>query len=326
MIDLLHPLIDATKTIQHQLKEWFSTYPPGMPWTVASDYCIGGENKQNDVFSFVIIANHDKAASICEYIAAVAPRDLKNVKEVPVGLIQYLTCPMPITFSVSFVIDRPSKLLRDYLRAEDMASFIPDVCEWVSQIQTNTPVSKSIAPDYFDEVLKRLKLFENDLARKQPNERLARQIHLASAFAATIFFLITGATQAGYLRWISDRDKLIEHHETVVYDLAYLYFLLMWSTVSEPIPFSVAPAVLQVPEITFEIPEKTGKHRFDELIRLPDYLAGALADLSLTDMSYSKDKFGTVLRKVFVESPNNWIVTLSSDGERINVKGAKLQA
>src|SRR5471030_3190778 len=126
MIDLLRPLIDATKTIQLQLGQWFSAYPVGMPWTVVSDYSIGDENKKNDVFSFVVIANHDKATNICEYIAAVAPRDLKNVRKIPVGLIQYLTCPVPVTFSVSFVIDRQSKLLRDYLRVEDMAAFIPD--------------------------------------------------------------------------------------------------------------------------------------------------------------------------------------------------------
>lgn len=326
MIDLLRPLIDATKTIQLQLGQWFSAYPAGMRWTVVSDYSIGDENKQNDAFSFVIIANHDSTANICEYIAAVAPRDLKNVREVPVGLVQYLTCPVPVTFSVSFVIDRPSKLLRDYLRVEDMASFIPDVREFVRTLQTNTPANESVAPEYFDEVLKRLALFEKDLARKQPNERLARQIHLASAFAATLFFLITGATQAGLLCWISDRDKLIEHNETIVYDLAYLYFILMRSTASEPALHPDRTAVLQVPKITFELPEKTGKYRFDELIRLPDYLAGTLADLSLVDMSYSKDKFGTVVHQVFVESPNNWVVNLSSDGEKITVRGAQFRA
>ncbi|MFZ6758139.1 hypothetical protein ACO0K9_13095 [Undibacterium sp. Ji50W] len=325
MIDLLHPLIDATKTIHLKMGQWFSAYPAGMPWTVVSDYCIGDEGKPNDVFSFVAIANHDSTANICEYITAVAPRDLKKVNEVPVGLIQYLTCPMPVTFSVSFVINRQSQLLRDYLRAEDMASFIPDAREFVQALKTNTPVSKSVAPEYFDDVLKRLALFERNLARKQPNDRLARQIHLTSAFAATLFFLITGATQASYLRWISDRDKLIEHSETVVYDLAYLYFILMRSKASESVANIDGTAAHQVPEITFEIPDKVGKYRFDELIRLPDYLAGTLADLSLDNMSSSREKFETVLHQVFVDSPNNWVVILNSDSEKITVKGAQFQ-
>ena len=323
MIDLLRPLIAATKTIQGEMGKCFSAYPAGMPWTVVSDYSIGDEKKHNDTFSFVVVANHDTAANICEYIAATAPRDLKNVREVPIGLVQYLTCPVPVTFSVSFVIERRSQLLRDYLRAEDMASFIPDVRDFVMTLQRNSPPSESVSASYFTDVLKRLTIFERDLVRKQPNARLARQIHLASAFTATLFFLISGATKPGFLRWISDRDKLIEHNETIAYDLAYLYFILMQSTVSEPSSSSSETGVLQVPKITFELPEKTGKYRFDELIRLPDYLAGTLADISLVDMSYTKAKFGKVLQQVFVDSPNNWVVTLGSDGEKISVRGAR---
>lgn len=219
MVDLLPVLITATKTVQQLMKQWFAAYPAGMPWTIVSDYCVGDDGKKNDVFSFVVIANHDKTENISKYISAVAPRDIKKVRQVPLGLMQYLTCPQPVTFSVSFVIDQDSALLRDYLRIEHMASFIPDACELVETFRQNSPASTSLDPAYFDEVLQRLRTFERDLARKGLNAKLSRQIHLASGFAATMFYLVTNATGAGYLRWISDRDKLIEHNDTVVYDL-----------------------------------------------------------------------------------------------------------
>ncbi len=319
MVDLLPVLITATKTVQQLMTQWFADYPTGMPWTIASDYCIGDDGKKNDVFSFVVIANHDKTENISEYISAVAPRDIKKVRQVPVGLMQYLTCPQPVTFSVSFVIDKESALLRNYLRVEHMTSFIPDACELVETFRKNSPSSASLNPAYFDEVLQRLRIFEKDLARKQLNAKLSRQIHLASGFAATVFYLVTQSTQAGYLRWISDRDKLIEHNDTVVYDLAYLYFVLMSSNQPGLRPNAQGKPILDLPKTLFELPEKTGQHRFDALIRLSDYLAGTLADIG-PDMSYSKDKFGEMLHGVFVDSSNNCVVQLTSTGERITAR------
>lgn len=325
MVDLLPVFIDATKTVQQLMKQWFADYSAGMPWTIVSDYCIGDDGKKNDVFSFVVIANHDKTENISEYISRVSPRDIKKIRHVPLGLMHYLTCPQPVTFSVSFVIDRDSALLRDYLRVEHMSSFIPDACEFVESLRKNSPASASVDPAYFDDVLKRLSIFEKDLARKQLNAKLSRQIHLAAGFAATMFYLVTHATEAGYLRWISDRDKLIEHNDTVVYDLAYLYFILMSSSQDSLEPNAHGNLILDLPRTYCELPNRTGEHRFDALIRLPDYLAGTLADIG-TDMSYSRAKFGEMLHGVFVNSPNNWVVQLSSNGEKVTARSVQYRS
>lgn len=124
MIDLLRVLVQATVTTRSQLKQWFARYPAGMSWSVVSDYCIGDVTKGNDVFSFVVVAPHDEAEDICEYIAGAAPKDLKNTSKVPLSLVQYLTCEVPVTFSVSFVITREAALLRDYLSVEDMSALV----------------------------------------------------------------------------------------------------------------------------------------------------------------------------------------------------------
>ncbi|MGR3905868.1 hypothetical protein Q3A80_02400 [Burkholderia sp. SR8] len=88
MVDLLPVFIKATKTIQQLMKQWFSGYPAGMPWNIVSDYYIGDEGKKNDVFSFVVIANHDTTDNISAYLSAAAPRDIKNVRRIPLGLKQ----------------------------------------------------------------------------------------------------------------------------------------------------------------------------------------------------------------------------------------------
>jgi hypothetical protein len=80
-----------------------------------------------------------------------------------------------------------------------------------------------------------------------------------------------------------------------------------------------------LPKTFFELPEKTGRHRFDALIWLPNYLAGTLADIG-PNISYSKDKFAEMLHGVFVDSPNNCIVQIISTGERITSRYAKYRS
>lgn len=192
----------------------------------------------------------------------------------------------------------------------------------IGSLRRNSPVD----PTYFDEVLKRFEAFGRDSSHKQFNGKLARQVHLAAGFVATLFHLVNQATKPGYLRWISDRDALIERYDTVVYDLAFIYFLLMTSGQPGLEPAHQGVRMLDTPKILFEVPEKTGKHRFDELIRLPDYLAGTFADADIAALSFSREKFADVLQSVFVNSPNNWLVQLDSTADSVVARSVQFRA
>lgn len=300
MIDLLPILVQATETTRFQLKKWFAHYPAGMPWSVVSDYCIGDVNKGSDVFSFVIITPHDRVENICKYIAGAAPKDLKNTSKVPLGLVQYLTCEVPVTFSVSFVMKREAALLRDYLSVEVMTALVVGAISFLVDRLSLYQDERDI--DYHQSAIKRLKAFERDLGHKGLNAKLARQIHLVAAMVATLCNMLNQAVSARAIRWISDRDALFERYDAVVSDLAYVYYLIQAIEFATPDQRDAQNLGASLATLGFEIPERTGKHRFDELVRLSDYLAGTLADLDSETMSVSKEKFDVVLNSVFVNS------------------------
>lgn len=320
MIDLLPILVQATATTRLQLKQWFSRYPAGMPWSVVSDYCIGDVHKGSDVFSFVIVAPHDTTENICEYIAGAAPKDLKNTNKVPLGLVQYLACEVPVTFSVSFVMRRDAALLRNYLSVEAMSALVAGAISFLDDRLSLYQGARDI--DYHQSAIKRLSAFKRDLSHKNVNAKLARQIHLVAAMVATLCNMLNQAVSARAIRWISDRDALFERHDAVVSDLAYVYYLTQAIELTTPEQRETQNIGSSLATLRFEIPEKTGKHRFDELIRLPDYLAGTLADLDSETMAVSKEKFDVVLHSVFVNSRNNWLVQLLSTDERITARSA----
>lgn len=317
---MLPVLMQATKTARTTLGEWFEGYPSGLPWTVASDYCIGDINKPNDVFSFVVIAPHDKADNICEYIAGAAPKDLKNTKDIPLGLVQYLTCEVPVTFSISFVLRREEALLRAHLDVENMLEFVPAAIGYLEHRLEQYPAERTL--EVHEETVKRFKAFGRELASKNLNAKLARQMHLAAATSATVFNNLFFARQPKAIRWVSDRDALIARHDAVVYDLTYVYYMLQAEMHAMGELEARRPVPRTQSNLVFEIPEQTSKHRYDEIIRLPDYLAGTLADLNSESMATSRDKFDVVLNQVFVNSKTNWVVHLLSGENRITARSA----
>ena len=287
---------------------------------MVSDYCIGDVHKGNDVFSFVIVAPHDTTENICEYIAGAAPKDLKNTNKVPLGLVQYLACEVPVTFSVSFVMRRDAALLRNYLSVEAMSALVAGAISFLDDRLSLYQDARDI--DYHQSAIKRLSAFKRDLSHKNVNAKLARQIHLVAAMVATLCNMLNQAVSARAIRWISDRDALFERHDAVVSDLAYVYYLTQAIELTTPEQRETQYIGSSLATLRFEIPEKTGKHRFDELIRLPDYLAGTLADLDSETMAVSKEKFDVVLHSVFVNSENNWLIQLLSTDERITARSA----
>jgi hypothetical protein len=78
MFELINLLETVYRTISVDLEAWFEQFPQGLAWNVFSDYCIGDPNKANVTFAFAIVLNHDTRSNLKEYIAAVAPSDIKG--------------------------------------------------------------------------------------------------------------------------------------------------------------------------------------------------------------------------------------------------------
>jgi hypothetical protein len=305
MLELLSLLDRSYRTITEQLEAWFDSFPKDVAWYVVSDYCIGDERKVNDTFAFSIIANHDKFKNIAEYITAVAPSDIKARRTASQGLISYLRCP--VTFSVTYVVDRQSKLLRDYITNENMVAFLPEARGILGTWQANSPVDSG----YYKAVQDRFVKFERAMQRSTFNSKLARGVFLVAAFAAMVFKHLNAAKTPSHIKWISDRDSMFDQYDAVAYDLGFVFFLLEYSR-------NLSSAfVMEKPNFIFELADKTGTHRFDELIRLPDCLAGTLADMDFNTRKFTHPKFGELFEGIFVGSTNNAIVQVLGEGEHL---------
>lgn len=74
------------------------------------------------------------------------------------------------------------------------------------------------------------------------------------------------------------------------------------------------------PKFTFVEPEKSAVNTYDELIRIPDYLAGTLADFDIEKREFSKDKYYQMLAQSLVNSPNHAIIQIDGDSKRLSAR------
>lgn len=303
MFELISLLEKSGRTIREDLTRWFQPYLPGGAYYLISDYCLNDAGKNHDVYAFEIVLNHDTRKAMAEYVRAVAPRDLKASRTTSEGLGQYLASP--VTFSVNFVVARETNALRDYVSGERLRAFLPVARNLVQDWARNNAEHAA----YFEAVDRRLKQLNLEVARKQPSDRLIRQIMLVAAFGAYVLDILDIAKAPQAIKWISDRDAMFDRHDNVAFDLAYLFWLVSRS--------SRCGSQGPVPNVAFGLPGMDGVNDYAELIRLPDYLAGTLADVTLPDLEFSHEKFPPIFRQVFVEASNNAVVQVGMSGETL---------
>lgn len=307
MFDLLKLLTNNSLSCISDMQAWFKQYPPDAAWNIYSDYCVGNPDKANDSFSFVITLKHDTDKNFSEYIANVAPKDLKKTRQASEGLISYLNCP--VAFSVSFIVERESKLLRDFITNENIYGF----CQSARELISSSLDEPNLDINYWQRIDKDLGSFSLEVGSKKFNAKLARQILLTSTFAAFIFLILNQLKDPAYIQWVTDRDAAFEKYNGVAFDVAYLLFLVarnQFGTVKNP----------NKPQYVFAYPFMDGKTDYAEHVRLPDYLAGLCADIKLPSIGFTHTKFNKIFGNAIVNSANNIILQVLGNSEKITLR------
>ena len=299
----------SSRTIRADFHRWFDRIPDidAASWYMISDYCVGDNNKQNDAFSFAILLNHDTSENIASYIARVAPKDIKESRGAWQGLLDYLSCP--VSFSVNFVVERQTSYLKSILTVEAMRDITDDLRKivrgWATEEPSNGP--------YYDILDRRLKLLASELASKNPSLKLLRRIFLVASFAAIVLTVVNDSKSPIHIRWISDRDAMFDRHDGVAFDLGWLLFQLTRRKNHSWID-------LRRPQIGFATPGMDGKTEYAEFVRLPDILAGTLADMRVPQMMFTHPKFPPAFNRLFVNSQNNAVIEIVSSLESVKAR------
>lgn len=120
-----------------------------------------------------------------------------------------------------------------------------------------------------------------------------------------------------HIAWVSDRDAIIDKHNGFAFD----NMLFWYKIVSHGLEFAKID-----PQFIFQEPEKEAENYYDELIRIPDYIAGSLASIDIENkenLLTIHDKHWQMFNNVYTNPMNQATLKVECKNEMLSVYNFK---
>lgn len=266
---------------------------------IFSDYCIGDENKPNDVFSFTIMPYDDWFDNLRNEIRNLSKKDIKEKQSIEPEFISYLKNRR--LFHLNFIINERKGITRreDIDEKQVVSTMLENTDLMLDKWIINTPSNA----DYFREIKKKMSAIKSEMQKKAPNYKIFRDTILLSLLAGYICYLLVKEAKPEIVSWFSDRDKMVDVYGRVAYE----NFGMNYHGLCEKNGISS-----EITKICVGIPatNNAGDLWFDEMIRIPDHFAGTLADWDIDNNLNSKDKFVSMIEGAMAD--NHFCVIIES--------------
>lgn len=286
-----NPLLQALQNTFHELttndlQKYLNSISDIKKWSCYSDYCFGDKTKPNDVVCFTIVPYVDDFEELSKTIKSIANRDIKNTKIVKEEFINFLTNYPLINFS--FILNDKKKLFGNdsiTIRKSLEQTFLL-LKEQYRNWAENEPERK----DDYNKIEKKIDCTILNIRQNKKVKQIIEMV-LVTFLGAYVSSIIVNKTKAEIFGWFSDRDSINEVCNNLSIDLFHNYL----HGLTYGIDFQFASSLATSQHAPF----------YDELLKIPDYIAGTLADYNMENNSISKDKFDTMLTEYMGDNVDN---------------------
>jgi len=289
------------KTTLLDFKDFLKVVDRSASWFLLSDFCFDDDKKQSNVLTFSVLLCHDKTENIKSYIRQFQPKDIKKSSEARDGFLRYLNSP--VIFHFSFIIQKKDNYFSRSLNNDSINLYMNGLQSWIKVLEKDN-LSTGI---YLNEVSKRIKEFRESTKAKAFNWKLMRKILITSCIASIIFYELTRNNKPMSICWISDRDGIVEKYDSISLDIAFLNFLLLLAN------DCIGQQYLDlsfIPKIGFLTSKANSLDDYEELVRIPDFIAGTIAELDGTNYKFNHDKYEDIFYYSIVNSKNHSMIAM----------------
>ncbi|MEC1525825.1 hypothetical protein P9D43_27885 [Neobacillus niacini] len=259
-------------------------------WMIYSDYCFDDEKKLYNAATFTILPYIDDIVELKEIINKMAPVDLKRASSVDERFCAFMKSGY--MFNISIVFEKGKN---HYFGISSKEQYLQDLDKIIKQFElwiVTTPTNEV----YFNSVIKKVKKLKQEMERKTFSMKLFQNINMIQAIVSYLMLIISKESiiKPDLIGWFSDRDKLITSYGGILYDLLQMNYHNMCDaekiTDKECRKIAVAEPDLKVKSLWY-----------DEMVRMPDYLSGALAGRNF--INPNRDKYDELFEMAIVDNP-----------------------
>jgi len=273
------------------LDDFIKEHEDTKKWILSSDYAFYDSEKNSDVVTFSLFPHLASFETMSECINIMAPSDLKKVRSVNDTFISFLK-EGPV-FNITLILDRERRMHSDeklyhISRIDAMIGMLEYWC-------TSTPN----AEQRYKKTIKELKQLKQLVKSSKLNLRLLRDIEIIASLAAYFLTEVSERANVEIIAWLSDRDSMLTFKHKFIGDymleqVSKLYHTLCVNSDVDP-----------KGKLILTKPETVGKLAYDSFVRVPDYIAGTLADFDFDKQKASHPKFDTIRDGVFAAEKRN---------------------
>ncbi|MGH0515844.1 hypothetical protein E0M25_27350 [Bacillus mycoides] len=282
-------------------------------WLIFSDYCFDDKQKLYNSAAFTIIPYIDHPDTLKQVMNLIAPKDLKKTKNIDAKFGEFIKSGYVFNLSLVFEKDEGHYFLKrtkDVYQA-DINSLIKGVQKWIE----NTPKQAN----YYKQTIKKMKILNQEMERRTFNLKLYQNTYIIQAIVTYLFYIISNESKVKptSLGWFSDRDSVLTSNNGLIKDLININYhsLCEYKGISE----KECPKLFFPDNASFN--EKT--LWYDELNRIPDYLAGALAGRNY--VSPEKDKYDELFEEAIAENPYLGVINFDFENKEKRINSLTFQ-
>ena len=250
-------------------------------WYIVSDYCLDDKNKPNDVMTFTIYP-FTNPYLLKNGIKQHLSKDIKDFKYLSEKAVSYIK-EAPYFFSLAFIIEGKN----DVFKLNDNKQLLDNAIKNME----NWPQKKK------EEFIHKMKRFRNYLNRKEVDLKTLSNISITVHIMSAIIEFLLIKTNARHILWISDRDKMTDFQNGIVSEFVRIYYAnLLNKRVSDHKVYG------------FWGGKDYDKEVFDELVRVPDYISGAIASMDFDNVEKIPEKHYDLFDKSIVDNERIYIM------------------
>lgn len=276
-------------------------------WLIAADFCIADNTRPNDVFAFSVFPYDANFSVLAKEIALVFPKDLKNTPSITDEMIAFLRSRR--RFHFVFVVNKNRKILANL---DEARAAIERSIAMMSAYNDADQHRGRIAD------LKRLRQEAN---ANGFNAKILQDIILLATFAGFIATLLHLEGRAEIIGFFPDQDKMTTAYGAI----GYPTFAVNASSFALRGRVPEAQIALALPG-----PRDDGRKGlyYDELIRIPDYIAGGVAgtDLSRPSPASVSQKSADIVGKALIDTTNTALLRVDIQPLPLSARQVMIQS
>lgn len=274
--DIVATLDKGFSTPTSNLSKFLKKHRTIKKWIIASDYCFDDKNKKNDVIAISLIPYVMDFSQLKSIVFKLARRDIKHTKIVDDKFIDFLR--YEDLFNISVIV----KQFDLFKNREEIKNFLVGF--------EHALINVKDCNDYIQSLIKKVLLLKNETSQQNFNVKLMRRILLTSILTSYFIVKIIDQCNADLIAWFSDRDSMTTSNKKFIYDLLWAMTKTLCHLCGEKNkPLGNNLKLCHA--------EQTNENLWmDEIIRIPDYIAGTFADYDYMNNTCG-DKFVSMIEK-----------------------------